>query len=324
MRELAATLPRTVAALPGRLASIRIAPPPITPRTRRHLAIAAIAAVVLGALYHLWLRDSSLVAVSDVHVSGLSTKDGPRIRATLAAAAEDMTTLHIRVDELEDIARQFPVVNSIEVERDFPHGLRIAVTERRAVAQVSVEDVPVPVAADGTLLSGLQAPEGLPLLRMEKPVSDGRVADERVLRALVVAGAAPPEFTQKIARVSEGPEYGVAIELRDGPEIYFGDADRADAKWTAATRVLADPSARGATYVDVRLPERPVAGGLAAETIEPVAPAGETIVPPAGTVAPEDPMAAPVPAEPAPAAPETAAPAPAPPPTTAVPTEPQP
>ena len=33
-------------------------------------------------------------------------------------------------------------------------------------------------------------------------------------------------------------------------------------------------TARGATYVDVRLPERPVAGGLGAQTIAPAAPAG--------------------------------------------------
>ena len=80
--------------------------------------------------------------------------------------------------------------------------------------------------------------------------------------------------------MSEGPEQGIVIELEDGPEIIFGDADCADEKWTAAVRVLADVDAAGATYIDVRLPERPVAGGLPVETIEPVAPAGDVIAPP--------------------------------------------
>ncbi len=259
---------------------------------RRRLVLAAVMALILGALYHLWLRDSSLVAVNDVEVTGLTTKEGPRIRAMLESVAEDMTTLHVRVDELEEAASAFPVVGSIHVEPDFPHGLRIAVEERPAAALVSVDGVPTPVAADGTVLRGLQPPEGLPLVRMEKPAADGRVTDPRTLRALLVAGAAPAGFPQRIERVSEGPEQGIVVELQDGPDVIFGDADYAIEKWTAAVRVLADPDAAGATYVDVRLPERPVAGGLPVETIEPVAPAGEVVAPPVEPVAAEPGVAA--------------------------------
>jgi cell division protein FtsQ len=336
VRELAAALPRTLAAFPGRIASrtIRLSP---TPRMRRRLLAAAMATVALGALYQLWLRDSSIVAVSDVQVSGLTTKDGPRIRATLASVAEDMTTLHIRVDELEATARQFPVIGSIAVERDFPHGLRIEIAERRPAGLVPVGGVPLPVAADGTVLHGVQPPDGLPLLRTDKPVTDGRVTDARTLRALVVAGAAPSPLPERIERVSEGPARGIVVQLEDGPEIVFGDADHAAAKWAAAARVLADAEAEGASYVDVRLPERPVAGGLPVETIEPVAPAGEPVAPlptPEAAV-PADPAAAPPPdpaaaapvapgAVPAPTAAPAPAPAPAPTPGPTAPAMPQP
>ena len=287
MRELAAALPRTLIALPSRITSSSIRPS-FSPHTRRRLVLAAVVALVLGSLYHFWLRDSSLVAVNDIEVTGLTTKDGPRIRAMLESAAEEMTTLHVRTEELEEVARAFPVVGSIHVEPDFPHGLRIAVEERPAAALVSVDGVPLPVAGDGTVLRGLRPPEGLPLLRMEKPATDGRVTDPETLRALLVAGAAPPGFAQRIDRVSEGPERGIVVELEDGPEVVFGDADYAVEKWTAAVRVLADADAAGATYIDVRLPERPVAGGLPVETIEPVAPAGEVIAPPVEAVPPEE------------------------------------
>ena len=249
--------------------------------------LAAILALLLTALYWFWLRDSALVAVNKVEVSGLTTKDGPRIQATFETAAEDMTTLHVRTDELESLAREFPIIASIHVEPDFPHGLRIQVTERSPAALVSVDGVPLPVSGDGTVLTGLRPPEGLPVLRMEKPAADGRVTDPRTLRALLVAGAAPGAVPQRIERVGEGPEQGIVVELEDGPEIIFGDADLAVEKWTAALRVLADPDAAGATYIDVRLPERPVAGGLPVETIEPVAPAGEVVAPPVEPVAPE-------------------------------------
>jgi cell division protein FtsQ len=44
----------------------------------------------------------------------------------------------------------------------------------------------------------------------------------------------------------------------------FGSRDNAAAKWAAAARVLADPSAAGATYLDLRIPGRVAAGGLGA------------------------------------------------------------
>ena len=87
------------------------------------------------------------------------------------------------------------------------------------------------------------------------------------------------------------------------------------AKWTAAARVLADPSSRGAAYIDLRLPDRPAAGGLAAQTLAPLgtaegpegaAPA--TAAPQAATPAPAQP-ASPTPIQPqAPVIPAPSAP----------------
>jgi len=57
--------------------------------------------------------------------------------------------------------------------------------------------------------------------------------------------------------------------MRGGPQILFGDDQRPRAKWVAAARVLSDESSAGATYVDVRLPERPAAGGFATTTEPP-------------------------------------------------------
>ncbi len=48
--------------------------------------------------------------------------------------------------------------------------------------------------------------------------------------------------------------------MRSGLLAYFGDASRPHAKWLSLARVLADSSCAGASYVDVRLPERPAAG----------------------------------------------------------------
>ena len=53
---------------------------------------------------------------------------------------------------------------------------------------------------------------------------------------------------------------GLTLAMHSGLLVYFGDGTRPHAKWLSLARVLADPSSAGASYVDVRLPERPAAG----------------------------------------------------------------
>ncbi len=52
--------------------------------------------------------------------------------------------------------------------------------------------------------------------------------------------------------------------MHDGPDLVFGSGDdRRTRSGIAAARVLAEPSAQGATYLDLRIPGRVAAGGLA-------------------------------------------------------------
>ena len=91
-------------------------------------------AVVSGALalaYFGWFRDSSLVAVRDVKVEGVSSADRERIVAALTDAARGMTTLHVQTDRLQSAVREFPTVASVSADPSFPHGLTIHVIERQ-------------------------------------------------------------------------------------------------------------------------------------------------------------------------------------------------
>ena len=64
----------------------------------------------------------------------------------------------------------------------------------------------------------------------------------------------------RVRRVGFEPGRGIVVLLRRGPDLIFGDSRRVQAKWAAAVRVLLAPEARGAGYVDVRLPDSPAAG----------------------------------------------------------------
>jgi cell division protein FtsQ len=249
---------------------------------RRWILVSLGVCVALAATYQLWLRDSSLVAVDDVSVTGLTTKDAPRIRAALTLAARDMTTLHVRRDELDRAIEAYSVVRTLEVRSDFPHGLTIHVVEHRPAALVGG----LPVAGDGTVLRGLPIEGSLPKIDVRSRFEGDRLTNPAALHAALVAGTAPAALRPRLERIEIRGRDGIVVVMRDGPELIFGDATRVRAKWVAATRVLADPDAEGASYIDVRLPGRPSAGGLPAETLAPVAPAGTEDTAPPGTAAP--------------------------------------
>lgn len=227
----------------------------LTPRV--WLALLAGAALLIGGW--MWLRESSLASVEDVTVSGLTSKDAPAIRRALTDAAGDMTTLHVRMDTLRTAVAPFPMVKDLRVDASWPHALEIHVIEYRPVAVLVVDGRRIPVAGDGTLLRGELASSELPSVALAFPPAGSRVQDPRARAAVAVLAAAPPALRSLVARVRRGPE-GIRVHLVNGPQLIFGSPARAAAKWAAAARVLADPSSKGATYVDLRVPERAVAG----------------------------------------------------------------
>jgi cell division protein FtsQ len=253
-------------------------------RLRRHLLVLAAGLLVLASGYQFWLRDSSLVAVEKVTITGLSATESERVRLALTTAGRSMTTLHVDHEALERAVAGYPVVQRLEVSTDFPHGLQIHVVEHVPAAIAVGDGGRVAVAGDGTILQGVTAEKRLPTVEVEGAVGVERLRDSTALASAAIAGAAPAALRGRIAEVGEDGRLGQVAQLRDGPEVIFGDASRLRAKWAAASRVLADLEASGASYVDVRIPGRPAAGGLPAETIVPVAPAGDTsTVPPAAS-----------------------------------------
>jgi cell division protein FtsQ len=233
---------------------------------KRILAGVLVAACALAGGF-LWVRDSSLVAARDVSVVGLDSAEAPQIRSALRNAALDMTTLHVRKDALLTAVSQYASVKGLDVDAHIPHKLTIRVHERAPVAAILGGGATVAAAGDGLVVRGVRAP-GLPTLRMRSAPAGARVTDRRTLGALGVAGGAPRALRDRIERLWSGPR-GLTLALRNGPDLVFGSGSDAPRKWTAALRVLADPSSAGATYLDLRVPERVAAGGLGPVDQEP-------------------------------------------------------
>jgi cell division protein FtsQ len=239
---------------------------PMARFARRRMRVVLIAAVLIAALVPLglWLRDSSLVGVTDVEITGLQGPQASRVRAALTTAARDMTTLHVREDVLLSAAQPYPIVHSVKAEADFPHKLKITVNAYEPVAALQVGDSRTAVASDGTLLRG-SSTSGLPVLTLRAVPGGSRLRAGPVRSAVKLLGAAPPALLARVERVVNSNHNLIAI-MDQGPKLYFGDGGRRSAKWAAAARVLADSRSKGASYIDLRLPERPVAGGLVPST----------------------------------------------------------
>jgi cell division protein FtsQ len=229
-----------------------------SPWLRRAVAWAAIL-LILVAGYFLWLRDSSLLAVTDVSIEGVESAERERITAALTRAGQQMTTLNVDGERLESVAARFPTVESVSASARFPRGLEIEVKERPPVLAARSGDEEVAVAAGGMVLPGVETDESLPRLEVDRIPRAGRLEGRALAQALAI-GAAPEPLRPLIRRAEHSRDLGVGVRMRGGIVLRFGSGANAEAKWAAAAAVLADPQLESVAYVDVRVPGRPAVG----------------------------------------------------------------
>jgi cell division protein FtsQ len=227
---------------------------------RRRVILAAVALVALWATYMLWFRNLPLFSIDEVTVTGATT-NAPAIKQAVEQVAGDMTTLHIKDDELRDVVAHFPTVASVGATTSFPHTLHVTVTERLPVAFIKVGPRRTAVSADGYLLLGASFdPKTLP--RIEGVNTHGVRLDGDAAAQAAILGATPPPLRDRVTSSSwDDQQGGVVVSLDGGPDLRFGDGSRAKDKWTAAVAVLSSSEHGSPSYLDVSVPDRPVSGG---------------------------------------------------------------
>jgi cell division protein FtsQ len=227
------------------------------PGLRTLATVLILAAILVGIFF--WIRQSSLVAVRQVTITGVSGPDASQIRSALTDAAVGMSTIHVDARRLHQAVAPFPVVRELHLAGHFPHGLSITVTEEIPVAVVTAGGQPVVVAADGAVLGAERSGTSVPTIAA--PVVPGARFVTGVAREEVgLLAAAPYPLISRMASVAVTPGSGLAVALRNGPTVVFGTDTELAAKWRSAVAVLAAPSSAGASYIDVTAPARPTAG----------------------------------------------------------------
>lgn len=250
--------------------------------TRKGTAIALILAIALTIPAYLLLRNSSLVAVQEVRVVGLGGYYDKQARHAVVAEAKQMTTMNVNEKSLAEAAGALVNVAAVKVSTDFPHKLTVYVDVRRPVAAAKVGNEMVGLTGTGLILASSTSLSSLPNIEVEGQLKNNHITDPKALDAVKVLGAAPDVLLRQIKKIEWGRN-GLLITLNKGIELYFGDASKASAKWRAAAAVLASDAAHGASYIDLRAPERPAIGGLGAAPTTVKSSSLETVDPTAAT-----------------------------------------
>ena len=228
------------------------------------LGVAVLASAALAFFAWTWFRDSPLVKVRHVEVTGLSNSpDARAIRHELRDTALGMTTLHVDRGQLKHAVSAYSIVRSVSASANFPSTLKVEVHEYAPVAALTgPDDHAVPVAFDGTLLPRVRKTK-LPAVAVASPPQHDGFESERVRVLVRVLAGAPAPLRSQLERAYVDKQRGILVAMRDGTTLELGTGARLAAKWASATRVLAAPSSSGAAEIDVRLPERPSASGFA-------------------------------------------------------------
>ena len=212
-------------------------------------------------------RTTSAFAVDRIAVEGASPEVAAQVRKALAPALGE-SLLGLDLAELTRRAENVSMVAAASFDRGFPHTLEIAVVPELPVAVLRQGSTSWLAAASGRVVAELDTGTrpGLPRVWLARDV-DVRVGESlRGLQRRAVAAVAPlagrPLASAVNSVVASRDE--LTLTLRSGIELRLGDTTDLAVKLEVARRVLPRLSGlRG--YLDVSVPERPVAG----ETLNP-------------------------------------------------------
>jgi cell division protein FtsQ len=218
--------------------------------------------LVTGLGLYAAARTTSAFAVDRVTVEGASPTVAAEVREALAPALGE-SLLGLDLAELARRAENVPMVAAATFDRAFPHTLRIAVVPEVPVAVLRQGSASWLAASGGRVVAELERGErpGLPRVWLKRDV-DVRVGESlHGLHLRAVAAVAPLVERPLPTRVTAvtADRNGLTLSLRSGIELRLGDASDLAVKLEVARRVLPQlGDLRG--YLDVSVPERPVAG----------------------------------------------------------------
>jgi cell division protein FtsQ len=219
-------------------------------RRKRRRTLRAVLALVLVALVGtaVWLvYFSSVLDTRAVTVSGTRELTSEQVTA-VAAVPLGRPLSRQDLDAVARRATTLPQVSAAKVTRDWPHTVRVTVTEREPLLGVAqpggfliADGAGVVFAAKPTLPPGV----------VEVAVDPGNRPLLVELGSVVLS--LPEDVRDQVATISAGTRDSISLKTRSGITIVWGDATQSPLKAQVAVALLD----RAKTSIDVSAPHMP-------------------------------------------------------------------
>ncbi|MBU6534114.1 cell division protein FtsQ [Streptomyces mayonensis] len=241
--------------------------PPSTRRFRpprlRTIIIIAVALVVLAGGAGWLLYGSNWTRVEGVSVSGTRVLTPAQVReAADVPVGEPLVSVDTGAVE-ERLRRKLPRIGEVSVERSWPHGISLEVTERTPVLLVQKGGKFVEVDDEGVRFATVsKAPKGVPTLELEPAPSGSAAASLRrfdearlVREAVRVAGRLPAAVARDTRLVKVRSYDDISLELTGGRTVAWGSGEQGVRKARTLTALMKATPKAG--HFDVSVPTAP-------------------------------------------------------------------
>ena len=238
-------------------------PPPPSSSGRRPLLVVAVALVLVGSSIGAYFgaRETGIFALDRIQITGAPPSTAARIRTALRSYVGESLVRFDRTDAARRLAAVSEVADA-RFDREFPHTLRVRVRLERPVAVLRRGPDAWLVSSSARVLERLHKRPYPRLPRIWLPAGtdisvNSTLGGVGARGVAAVAPLRPLRLTGRVRQVLAG-DGQLTLVLVSGTELRLGDSGDLRLKLSIAKQIL--PLAGGAAYVDVSVPERPVAG----------------------------------------------------------------
>ena len=232
----------------------------IVPSARSLLLWFGVLGGVLLAL--VVARETPLFGVRAIEVTGAP----PGVQRQVERALQDRrgeSLVGLDLDAAQTDITALSTVAAVSFDRAYPHTLRVTVVPERPVAVVRQGAAAFVVSDRGRVIASVPRTKRPELARIwvarDVPLEPGAIVDGDLRIAVgAVAPLAGVRFPGRVVSVATEEEQ-LTLRLGSGLELRLGEPTHVDLKLAVAGRVLPLLPA-GSGYLDLSVPDRPVAG----------------------------------------------------------------
>lgn len=230
-------------------------------RKRYVLLAGALSSFVLVGAWGYWVFTSPFFRISDVVVEGNSRVSTDTIVGAADVFGDSMFTTDLAAAQKE--LYQLPLVNSVRVERKWPHTLKVIIEERKAWGTWEQGGVQYTIDRNGVVLGLGPAAEGSPSI-VSSETGSRRQGDHVDYQAVDAAAEIyeklPRQLGTTVKQVSFIAGKGVQVTTTNNQTALLGDSSSIAYKlavWAAMAQ-QAQTQRINYTTIDLRYGNRPV------------------------------------------------------------------